>query len=63
MAGANTVDEDLANLNIMDDEEEPLMVLGDDDEEDYLYDLCLVGRVLTDSVVHFPALKNTLADL
>ncbi|KAG8491294.1 hypothetical protein CXB51_014567 [Gossypium anomalum] len=28
-----------------------------------LYDLCLVGRVLTDSIVHFPSLKNTLADL
>ncbi|KAG8493539.1 hypothetical protein CXB51_011042 [Gossypium anomalum] len=63
MAGANTVDEDLANLNIMDDEEDPLMVLGGDDEENYLYELCLVGRVLTDSVVHFSTLKNTLTDL
>ncbi|MBA0753341.1 hypothetical protein Gogos_021873, partial [Gossypium gossypioides] len=25
--------------------------------------LCLVGRCLTDSVVHFPSLRNTLADL
>ncbi|MBA0609260.1 hypothetical protein Godav_021341, partial [Gossypium davidsonii] len=25
--------------------------------------LCLVGRVLTDSVVHFPSTRNTLADL
>ncbi|PPS10492.1 hypothetical protein GOBAR_AA10161 [Gossypium barbadense] len=57
MAGANTVDEDLANLNIMDDEEDPLMVLGGDDEEDYLYDLCLVGKVLTDSVVRL-TLRN-----
>ncbi|MBA0729681.1 hypothetical protein Golax_022852 [Gossypium laxum] len=27
------------------------------------YGLCLVGQVLTDSIVNFPSLKNTLADL
>ncbi|KAK5825870.1 hypothetical protein PVK06_020745 [Gossypium arboreum] len=63
MATVNTVDEDLANLNIMDEEEEPLMVMGVDDDAEYCYALCLVGRVLTDSVVYFSALKNTLADL
>ncbi|MBA0785806.1 hypothetical protein Gotri_006768 [Gossypium trilobum] len=44
-----------------------------DDEEDAFQEdervvgrvnqLCLVGRCLTDSVVHFPSLRNTLADL
>ncbi|MBA0553913.1 hypothetical protein Golob_013052 [Gossypium lobatum] len=54
---------DLANLNIMDEEEDPLVVLGDDISTDTEYGLCLVGRVLTDSIVNFPSLKNTLADL
>ncbi|KAA3460219.1 nucleolin-like [Gossypium australe] len=53
MDDINLVDTDLANLNIADEEDEPMLIL----------DLCFVGRVLTDSVVHFPALKNTLADL
>ncbi|KAG8488555.1 hypothetical protein CXB51_016297 [Gossypium anomalum] len=63
MTNDNTMVEDLATLNIMDEEEVPLVLLGDADEVKYLYDLCLVVRVLTDSVVHFPALKNTLGDL
>ncbi|PPS02400.1 hypothetical protein GOBAR_AA18253 [Gossypium barbadense] len=55
--------EDLATLNILDKEEVPLVLLGDADDVEYLYYLCLVGRVLMDSVVHFSALKNTLEDL
>ncbi|KAK5835288.1 hypothetical protein PVK06_010976 [Gossypium arboreum] len=52
------VGEDLANLNIMDEEEDPLVVVGDDISADPKYRLCLVGRVLTDSVVNFPSLKK-----
>ncbi|MFQ6647653.1 hypothetical protein Gotur_021131 [Gossypium turneri] len=40
------MEEELANLNIVDEEK-----------------LCLVGRVLTNSVVHFPSMRNTFADL
>ncbi|MBA0581906.1 hypothetical protein Gorai_024067, partial [Gossypium raimondii] len=58
MVGAN-----LANLNIMDEEEDPLMVVRDDMFANPEYGLCLVGQVLTDSIVNFPSLKNTLADL
>ncbi|KAK5817476.1 hypothetical protein PVK06_022400 [Gossypium arboreum] len=47
----------------MDNEEDPLVVIGDEINTGQIYDLCLVGRVLTDSVVNFPSLKNTLADL
>ncbi|MFQ6623720.1 hypothetical protein Gotur_003518 [Gossypium turneri] len=47
----------------MDEEEDPLVVVGDDISVDPEYRLCLVGRVLTDSIVNFPSLKNTLADL
>ncbi|MBA0749089.1 hypothetical protein Gogos_003050 [Gossypium gossypioides] len=44
-----TIEEELANLNIVDEEED--------------YKLCLVGRVLTDSMVHFLSMRNTLVDL
>ncbi|MBA0730284.1 hypothetical protein Golax_020588 [Gossypium laxum] len=54
---------DLANLNIMDEEEDPLVVIEDDISADTEYGLCLVGRVFTDSIVNFLSLKNTLADL
>ncbi|KAG8480404.1 hypothetical protein CXB51_025110 [Gossypium anomalum] len=63
MANIDLVDIDLANLNIMDEEEDPMMVLGEDNVVEQIYDLCLVGRVLTDSIVIFSSLKNTLADL
>ncbi|KAH1033109.1 hypothetical protein J1N35_045283 [Gossypium stocksii] len=55
------MDADLAKLNIMDDEEEPFT--EDDSVVDRSYRLCLVGRCLTDSVVHFPSLRNIMADL
>ncbi|MBA0848190.1 hypothetical protein Goshw_029532 [Gossypium schwendimanii] len=63
MANLNMVGVDLANLNIMDEEEDPLVVVGDDISVDPEYRLCLVRRVLTNSIVNFPSLKNTLADL
>ncbi|KAA3462160.1 reverse transcriptase [Gossypium australe] len=61
MDDINTVDADLANLNIMDEEEDPMVIIGDNITQ--IQDFCLVGRVLTDNVVNFPTLKNTLADL
>ncbi|XP_017628694.1 uncharacterized protein At4g02000-like [Gossypium arboreum] len=63
MGDSNMVDDGLANLNIMDDEEEPLVVVGANIATGQLYDLCLVGRVLKDSVVNFPSVKNTPTDL
>ncbi|MBA0731796.1 hypothetical protein Golax_022759, partial [Gossypium laxum] len=63
MANVELVDTELANLNIIDEEEDPMVVLGVNNDDEESYDLCLVGRVLTDSVVNFPSLRNTLADL
>ncbi|MBA0874429.1 hypothetical protein Goshw_016622 [Gossypium schwendimanii] len=55
------MEEELANLNVIDEEEvhfqEETLVVEDD------YKLCLVGRCLTDSVVNFLYLQNTMADL
>ncbi|PPD86453.1 hypothetical protein GOBAR_DD16606 [Gossypium barbadense] len=55
------MEDDLANLALADEEEE-------DFQEDATVihqnlQLCLVGRCLTDSIVHFPSLHNTMADL
>ncbi|MFQ6655135.1 hypothetical protein Gotur_025827 [Gossypium turneri] len=51
----------MANLKLLDDEEEVIHeVTG---EESFIFQFCLVGRCLTDSVVHFSSLRNTMADL
>ncbi|MBA0873963.1 hypothetical protein Goshw_009855 [Gossypium schwendimanii] len=63
MANLNMVEVNLANLNIMDEEEDPLVVVRDDISADPEYGLCLVGRVFTDRIMNFPSLKNTLANL
>ncbi|KAK5786658.1 hypothetical protein PVK06_041296 [Gossypium arboreum] len=41
MANINTVDEDLVNLNIMDEEGNPMVVIGDDTAIEQLYELYL----------------------
>ncbi|MBA0790204.1 hypothetical protein Gohar_014868, partial [Gossypium harknessii] len=51
----------MASLKLLDDEEEVIHeVVGN---ESFAYQFCLVGRCLTDSVVHFPSLRNTMANL
>ncbi|MBA0755035.1 hypothetical protein Gogos_021631 [Gossypium gossypioides] len=51
----------MANLRLLDDEEEAIQ--EDERVVSAAYQFCLVGRCLTDSVVHFPSLRNTMADL
>ncbi|KAL9411498.1 hypothetical protein AB3S75_045157 [Citrus x aurantiifolia] len=54
-------------MAIEEEEESGLIVEGDDVEEggetkiDFRY--CLVGRFLTDKVINFSAMKNTMASL
>ncbi|MBA0724288.1 hypothetical protein Golax_020988, partial [Gossypium laxum] len=51
----------MPSLKLLDDEEEAIHeVTG---TESFVYQFCLVGRCLTDNVVHFPSLRNTMADL
>ncbi|MBA0704448.1 hypothetical protein Golax_016703 [Gossypium laxum] len=51
----------LANLRLLDEEEEAIQ--EDEGAVNGAYQFCLVGRCLTDSVVHFPSLRNTMVDL
>ncbi|MBA0548824.1 hypothetical protein Golob_019896, partial [Gossypium lobatum] len=51
----------LANLRLLDEEEEAIQ--EDEGAVNGAYQFCQVGRCLTDSVVHFPSLRNTMADL
>ncbi|MBA0706332.1 hypothetical protein Golax_018449, partial [Gossypium laxum] len=55
------MENDLANLTLTDEEEEAFV--EDATVVDQNLNLCLVGRCLTDSIVHFPSLRNTMADL
>ncbi|MBA0712746.1 hypothetical protein Golax_011824 [Gossypium laxum] len=63
MANVDLVDTELANLNIIYKEEDLMVVLEENNADEQLYDLFLVGRVLMDNAVNFPSLKITLADL
>ncbi|MBA0803496.1 hypothetical protein Gohar_013704, partial [Gossypium harknessii] len=51
----------MANLNLADKEEEAFQEEELETEEDFRF--CLVRSCLTDSVVHFLSLRNTVADL
>ncbi|KAG8493307.1 hypothetical protein CXB51_010707 [Gossypium anomalum] len=56
------MERDLENLKI-DDDEEGWINDRDGIPQQSAYDLCLVGCYLTVSVVHFPALRTTMANL
>ncbi|MBA0813430.1 hypothetical protein Gohar_027278 [Gossypium harknessii] len=61
--GDISMEEELANINIADDEEEPVQAVGDELGVEEDYSLCMVGWVLIDNVVDFPSIRNTLVDL
>ncbi|KAK5812039.1 hypothetical protein PVK06_027434 [Gossypium arboreum] len=53
----------LADLHIDEEEKEVLGIEEIAGDHEPVYDLCLVGCFITASVVHFPAVHNTLANL
>ncbi|MBA0736818.1 hypothetical protein Gogos_010315 [Gossypium gossypioides] len=57
------MEDELASLNLSNDEEDLLQNQEEIEEVEDKFKLCLVGRVLTESVVHFPSMRNTLAKL
>ncbi|KAG8498955.1 hypothetical protein CXB51_005330 [Gossypium anomalum] len=57
------MEDDLANLNLNDQEDDPVTGQEEDDEGEYEFQFCLIGRVLKESLVHFTSLRNVLSEL
>lgn len=55
------MEDDLANLRLVDEEEDAIQ--EDAASVESISQFFLVGRCLTDSVVYFPSLRNTMADI
>ncbi|KAA3466280.1 5'-nucleotidase surE [Gossypium australe] len=53
----------LADLSLEDGEEEAFFIPVEVEGQSSAYSFCLVGCFLTASVVHFPAMRNTLANI
>ncbi|MBA0573828.1 hypothetical protein Golob_001085, partial [Gossypium lobatum] len=56
------MEENLVKLNI-DDDEEVVLEIPITEESESSFDLCLVGRFFTTSVIQFHAMWNTLANI
>ncbi|MBA0747877.1 hypothetical protein Gogos_004753 [Gossypium gossypioides] len=52
------MEDELENLSLVDDEEEAIQ--EETAAVESISQFCLVGHCLTDSVVHFPSLRNTM---
>ncbi|MBA0582031.1 hypothetical protein Gorai_024184 [Gossypium raimondii] len=57
------MEKELAILNIDEIEDMPVRSIKEEVGFDEDYNLCLVGQLLTESVVHFSLLRNTLTNL
>ncbi|PPD99950.1 hypothetical protein GOBAR_DD03050 [Gossypium barbadense] len=57
------MEDELENLNLADEKEDPVQGQEDEEENEEDFSLCMVGRVLTDSAVHFSSMRNILAEL
>lgn len=63
MARYQHLDESLANLSVEDEENEDLTFEGDIEEEVNKFELCLVGRFLTEKNINTRAMKSKMADI
>ncbi|KAL8088288.1 hypothetical protein AgCh_038171 [Apium graveolens] len=63
MARYQNVDEQMAALNIEDEENESLIFEGDIEENVNRYELCLVGRFLTEKNLNVRAMKSKMANI
>ncbi|TYH63208.1 hypothetical protein ES332_D07G174800v1 [Gossypium tomentosum] len=57
------MEQDLAALKISEIEDDEIQIVRASTTPKPLYDLCLVGCFVTVSVVHFPVMHTTLANL
>lgn len=53
----------LADLSLEESEEDVFPVQNGDEAQDLTFNFCLVGCFLTASVVHFPAIRNTMINI
>lgn len=63
MARYQNLDEQLANLNVEDEENEDLVFDGDVEEDVNKDELCLVGRFLTEKNINTRAMKTKMVDI
>ncbi|MBA0727671.1 hypothetical protein Golax_000639 [Gossypium laxum] len=57
------MEKEMVDLNLKDEEDEMMKLPIDLGLQKFAYELCLVGCFLIAIVIHFPAMKNTLASL
>lgn len=57
------MENEMVDLSSDDEEEEIIQVRKESDSTKEVYSLCLVGCFLTASVIHFSAMKSTMANL
>ncbi|XP_017256434.1 uncharacterized protein LOC108225991 [Daucus carota subsp. sativus] len=63
MARYQNLDEQMADLNIEEEENEDFVFDGDVEEEVNKYELCLIGRYLTEKNINTRAMKTKMADI
>ncbi|XP_074375304.1 uncharacterized protein LOC141717092 [Apium graveolens] len=63
MVNYRNFDEQMADLDIEEEENESFVLEGDSEEEVNRYDLCLVGRFLTGKTINARAMKSKMADI
>lgn len=63
MTRYQNIDEQLDDLNIEDEENEGFVFKGDVEEELNKYDLCLVGRFLTEKNINTSAMKTKMVNV
>ena len=63
MARYQNIEEQMADMNIEEEENEGFLFEGDIEEEVNKYDLCLIGRFLTEKNINTRSMKTKMADL
>lgn len=63
MARYQNIEEQMAIMNIDEEENEDFVFEGDVEEEVNKYEMCLVGRFLTEKNINTKAMKTKMADI
>lgn len=63
MTSGDDIGQRMANLGIEEEENEVFVLEGDIDESENRYELCLVGRLLTEKNINTRAMKSKIADI